>query len=523
MTVKFRYHWWGKGDVDAAFGLFFDGFSKILTATGVLILVFGMPADVVIGKMVPAIGIANFLGNLWYFYEARELAHKLKRQDITAQPYGIGASQMTGWLYLIMGPVYWQTGDAMLAYRVGLTAAFIGGIVEIIGAFAGPWIVKHTPHSALMGNMASGAIVWLSVIGVVMIFDKPIYALIPLFIIVIDYMGKGHKIFKKIPSGIMAIVVGTILAWATGNMNFSEVTSSFDQLGFYLPGFFVGDILGGMKEIVPYLPVIIPLQINNFLTTLQGVESAKQAGDPYPERKSMLADGLCTLCGSVLGNPFPTTVYFGHPGWKEVGARAGYSVIVAVLYLLIGVTGLTGIVMALIPVEAVMVLLVFVGFSVGSSTIQSTDKKYIGVILLSLLPIVFQYVQTLVSSVAQAAGTTVAEIAAEKWAEFSVPFHGIQILGNGAFLSSLLIAAVLACVIDRNYRSAVIFTLLLAGCSFIGLIHCEGIALFPRDGVIMGVLYLAVGVILAVKWFAYNRTKENLGLSEEETQDLVVN
>ena len=35
-----------------------------------MLYVFGMPASLVIGKIVPAIGVATFLGNLWYFYEA---------------------------------------------------------------------------------------------------------------------------------------------------------------------------------------------------------------------------------------------------------------------------------------------------------------------------------------------------------------------------------------------------------------------------------------------------------------------
>lgn len=65
----------------------------------------------------------HFAGNLWYFYEARSLAKKENRQNVTAQPFGIGASQLTGWLYLIMGPVYWQTGDAELAFQIGLAAA----------------------------------------------------------------------------------------------------------------------------------------------------------------------------------------------------------------------------------------------------------------------------------------------------------------------------------------------------------------------------------------------------------------
>ncbi len=32
--MKFKYRWWGKGDIDASIGIFFDGFSKILSATG---------------------------------------------------------------------------------------------------------------------------------------------------------------------------------------------------------------------------------------------------------------------------------------------------------------------------------------------------------------------------------------------------------------------------------------------------------------------------------------------------------
>ena len=494
--TNFKYKCWGKGDIDATFGVFFDGFSKILTATGIMIAVFGMPASIVIGKIVPAIGVATFLGNLWYYYEAKRLATKERRHNVTSQPFGIGASQLTGWLYLIMGPVYWKTGDAMLAFRVGLCAAFIGGIVEILGAFAGRWIIKNVPHSALMGNMAGSAIVWLSFVGMACVFDKPIYAVLPMFIIIIDYLGKADKRFQKIPSGVIAIVLGAVIAWTNGYLTPESFTASFDNIGFYIPQFFFGDILSGFKEIVPFLPIIIPLQINNFLTTLQGLESAKEAGDAYPERQSMIMDGVFTLVGSVLGNPFPTTVYFGHPGWKELGARSGYSIAVGVLYLLICLSGLTGIIMAVVPYEAVLVLLVFVGFSVCGNTLQNTKPKYIPVILISMIPIVFQYIQTLIDSAVQAAGTTTAEIALSKFAEFSVPITGVQILSYGAFLSSLLIAAVLACVIDKHYFRASAFSIALAVSSFIGLIHSESIAWLPKNGVILGVIYCIIDCFL---------------------------
>lgn len=497
--MKFRYKWWGKGDLDASFGVFFDGFSKILSATGILIFVFGMPVEIVIGRIVPAIGFATFLGNMWYFYEARELAKKEKRSNVTAQPFGVGASQVSSWLFLIIGPVYWQTGDAMLAFYVGLTAAFIGGIVEIIGAIIGKWLIKVLPTSALLGNLASGAFIWLSVMGIVTVFNKPEIAIIPLFIILIDYIAKCKKRLTKIPSGIIAIAVGSIIAWSTGMMSVETLTSSFDNLGFYMPKLFTKEIFSGFSAVLPYLPIIIPLQIANFLTTLQGVESAKMAGDDYPARKSMLMDGVSTVVGALLGNPFPTTVYYGHPCWKEIDARAGYSLVVGITYLLVCTTGLTGVIMAIVPYEVVIILLVYVGLSVSTSTFQNIDKKYYSVLLLSTVPIIIQYVQMLIDSVAQAAGSTLAEITAEKFAEFSVPITGITILSSGAFLSSLLLAAVLALVIDRKFVNASVYCFVLAGSSFIGLIHNNVIELFPRNGTILGLGYLAVGIMLFLK------------------------
>ncbi len=503
MREEFRYQWWGRGDIDASLGVFFDGFSKILTSTGDMTLVFGMPAPVVIGKVVPGIGLAVFVGNIWYFLEARQLAKKEGRSDVTAQPFGLGASQLSGWLYLIIGPVYWQTKDADLALQVGLAANFIGGLIEVAGGFAGKWITTHVPSAALMGNMASSALVWLSVVGMALVFDKPIYGILPLLIVVVDYMGKADKRLKRIPSGVIAILVGTIIAWTGGYLTPAQLQASVQTLGFYPPAFDTMDIIKGFRGMIPFLPVILPLQINNFLSTLQGLESARVAGDAYPERRSMIMDGVSTLTGALFGSPFPTTVYFGHPGWKELGARSGISLVNAVLYLLVCTTGLTGVLMALIPTEAVMVLLIFVGFSVTDSTFRTMDKKYNNVILLSLIPILFQYIQTMVSSAVRAAGSSMELVTSEQFAAYSIPIRGIEYLGNGAFLSSLLWAGLLACVIDRNYGRAGGFAVALAGCSAIGMIHCEGVSLLSGTGILFGVIYLAAAAFLFGKAYFF--------------------
>ena len=53
-----------KGDIDAAVGVFFDGFSKIIIGASVLMGVLKMPSDFVFGKLVAAIGLTAliFLG-----------------------------------------------------------------------------------------------------------------------------------------------------------------------------------------------------------------------------------------------------------------------------------------------------------------------------------------------------------------------------------------------------------------------------------------------------------------------------
>ena len=155
-----------------------------------------------------------------------------------------------------------------------------------------------------------------------MVFDKPLYALLPFCMVVIDYLGKADKRFQKIPTGVVAVVLGAVIAWCGGYLTWDNFTASFSNLGFYPPTFCGGDIVQGMKGIFPFLPVIIPLQINNFLSTFRH-RGRQGGGGQLPGARSMVMDGCSTMLGSLFGNPFPTTVYFGHPGWKELGAGPG--------------------------------------------------------------------------------------------------------------------------------------------------------------------------------------------------------
>jgi CBS domain-containing protein len=53
-----------------------------------MIGVVAVPAGDVLGTVLPALGVALMLGNLYYTFLARRLARKENRDDVTALPYG---------------------------------------------------------------------------------------------------------------------------------------------------------------------------------------------------------------------------------------------------------------------------------------------------------------------------------------------------------------------------------------------------------------------------------------------------
>lgn len=81
--------------------------------------------------------------------------------------------------------------------------------------------------------------------------------------------------------------------------------------------------------------------------------SAQKAGDPYPIRETMVVDGIGTLIGALLGSPFGTVIYIGHPVHKGIGAQTGYSIMNGCLYLVLTLAGVIPVILSLIPVIAI--------------------------------------------------------------------------------------------------------------------------------------------------------------------------
>jgi AGZA family xanthine/uracil permease-like MFS transporter len=80
--------WWVPGDWNGFFGLFTNVALNFIVLTGFCLGVVKMPDDIVFGRVLPALGIALPIGNLFYAWLAYQLSRKEGRGDVTALPYG---------------------------------------------------------------------------------------------------------------------------------------------------------------------------------------------------------------------------------------------------------------------------------------------------------------------------------------------------------------------------------------------------------------------------------------------------
>ena len=140
---------------------------------------------------------------------------------------------------------------------------------------------------------------------------------------------------------MLAVSIGTLLAWLTG---IAPVGARPAGAALHVPVPIFGDLSAALTggHLWPYLSVIIAMGLFNVLGSLQNIESAEAAGDAYPTQRSLTINGLGSVAAALFGSAFPTTIYIGHPGWKALGARAGYSILNGAFVTAICLTGTLG-------------------------------------------------------------------------------------------------------------------------------------------------------------------------------------
>ncbi len=252
-------------------------------------------------------------------------------------------------------------------------------------------------------------------------------------------------------------------------------------------------MLSGLANIAPLLVTAIPLGIYNFTEGMNNVESASAAGDNYNLRHILLADGIGAVVGSVLGSPFPPAVYIGHPGWKAVGGRIGYSLATGVVIALVCFLGLTALLLAVVPLVAILPILLYIGLVIGAQAFQAVPAKHAPAVVLALIPNIAAWGQNQIDGALNAAGTSAAQLGMGKLMDNGVVYHGMQLLGGGAVLAGLMLGAIAVFIIDREFMKAAVYALAAAILSFFGFIHGVQLAWAASPMVALG--YALLGAI----------------------------
>ena len=492
---SYTYKLFHRSDFSAFWALFTDNLINLMVLAGVCQFVFSMPAEIVYGRIVPGAAIAILAGIAVYVGLAKRAAAQHGR-DVTALPYGISTPVMFVYLFGVIGPIYWSTNDPVLAWQVGIGAGFMGGIVAALGAIIGPWLKRVTPRAGMLGTLCGIALVFIGTVPLATVFENPFIGFASMIIILWGLVGRFRLPFN-IPAGLLALIVGTVVAFAIG-----EARISAEGVGFYPPLPYFGDLIAGIQYLFsnPELfLVLVPVQIYNFIETMNNVESAEAAGDHYPVAACQITDGLGTMVGAVFGSPFPTTAYIGHPAYKRMGAHAGYIIGVGAIIPLAAFFGLLAFLNNLIPTAAAAPVLVFVALSLITNTAHSVKTDHMAAVTIAMMPHVSAFLMVKWGSLMGALGAVgVAglpqlgdEALTAALLQQGAHFQGHLALSQGAILTGLIWGAIVASVIDGKFRNAGGFALAAAVMSSLGIIHGASLHWPEISGVTAGYLIAA--------------------------------
>jgi AGZA family xanthine/uracil permease-like MFS transporter len=500
-----RTPWFVRGDLDGFFGLFIDNLLQLFLIKALCVELVGLPITLVEQTILPGAAVSILLGNLFYSWQAIDLMRRTGRNDVTALPYGINTPSLIAFVLFIMAPVYHEhletlksqaetaslslkelkTQAAAMSWRVGLFACLLSAVMETVGAFVGDWLRRFAPRAALLSALAGIAITFISMNFVFRIYEKPLIGLAPMLIVLIAYASR-LKVPFGIPGGLLAVGLGVGLAWAfhhgLGIPLLREPVAY--KFPICLPMPVPGDAFGLLNDPVgwKYLSVIFPMGLFNVLGSLQNLESAEASGDHFETRPSLLANGLGSLSAALFGSPFPTTIYIGHPGWKGMGARAGYSTANGVAIALLCFVGGVTLIENVVPLEATLGILLWVGVIITAQSFQEVPRAHALAVAVGLVPSLAAWAQFLVETTFRVGGVTEIRDKFEAMAKNDLYFQGLLALAQGFLLSSTLLAAIMVCVTDRKFLQASAWTWAAAAMAYTGVIHgftLHGAAVHP--------------------------------------------
>ena len=463
--------WWAPGDWNAFFGLALDNLGLFVIFSGLLIGVFGFPADLVLRVMVPGTALGVLVGNLIYTALAVRLMRRTGRSDVTAMPFGLDTPSLFGIVFGVLGPAILLTRDPIMAWKIGMGITVAMGVIKLGCAFAGDWARLVVPRAALLGSIAGVAILLIAFLPSLRIFGDPLVGVVSLVVLLAALMS-GARMPWGMPGALAAVLAGTVIfwvRWALGSGTGApgpHPALSWGALGLALPVPTFAWV-EALEATLPYLPLAVPFALATVVGGIDNTESAIVAGDEYRTRDILLTEAIATIAAGCCGGVIQNTPYIGHPAYKAMGARAGYTLATGLLIGVGAAVGVVAVLVRLLPEAAVAPILVFVGLQITAQAFLASPARHAPAVAVSFLPAVAALVLIQGSLLLGGVGKSPADLAGEG----RLLWGALLVLGNGFILTALVWGSALVAIIDRRLRVAAAVLAIAAVATLFGLIH----------------------------------------------------
>ena len=488
--------WWAltRGDLDTTIAQV--GFNLAQMVIPVfLLLPVGIPAAFSVTHLLPGYALGFLTGSIGLVSLAVRLSAREGRADVTAHVYGNNVPAIIAYTLSILLPVYLETHDANRAWEIGAAAVVWTGVIKLLAAPLAGVFRRFIPAPAAMTVFGAAMYSYLALVLLQRVFDQPLVGLIALAIIFTTVLANVPITRWRIPPFIAAWTVPLCVALAIG-----YVHPIWSGLSLQLPFATTPEPLRAMALAIPYLSVIAPIAIYQVLQDIASVAGAAAAGDDYDARAVLACDGLGTLVCGLAGSVITPVVYAMHPPYKAVGARVSYALWTPAVFLAIVMSGLTVYVAQLFPWPILAAIIAYVSVGVGMATLRRVDPKYYGAVLLGFVLPAGAVVATAVNSALPALKLSAVNPAVQTALNRSIYWSSVTGLGNGFLFLVLVVASIIAELIDRRFDRAALWCLAAAAFSWFGLMHSALMRWGAQPDYAAGWLAAALIVYLARWW-----------------------
>lgn len=478
-------------DINAGFAFLLDCVVNIFVLSAILAS-FGFPLELIQSRIIPGCIAGIAIGNGLMVWHARKTARETGNPNLTAMPLGLDMPTTIGLSFSVYMPVFFAAKasglDAMsageLTWAVGMGLTILMGLIKFVLSYFAISLQRVMPVAALLGSMMGIAIVWLGAAAMMGILDKPEVGILSLVIMVFALTG-GHALPFKLPGAVIAIVFGTLIYYilAYAGVGGGYVIPNVGELNVAFPM----PTLAGFDQIfdgsLNALAVGAPLALLIALSAVNVATGAKLLGDDLNPRHVIQLDAVATTAGALFGGIIQTTPYFGHTTYKRMGGRWLYSAGAASVIFIGGISGVIGLLVNLLPDAAIKPILIVVASDIVRLTYANVPSRHGAAIAFAVFPGILNFTYVMVSDLygqvqrgIEKTGTVMTDLVSSQWV---ASYDLLSAMAKGYVLTSLLWAAAIAFLIDRQMKSATaIFALCGIFASF-GIVH----SVLPNSGI----------------------------------------